>query len=61
MQMYQTLGITRQDTDKRLLQWEQNYSAFGAPVVLFFFTNQMLEKVHILIAECFAISNVNGC
>ena len=44
MQMYQTLGITRQDTDKRLLQWEQNYSAFGAPVVLFFFTNRMLEK-----------------
>lgn len=44
MQMYQTLGITRQDTDKRLLQWEQNYSAFGAPVVLFFFTNKMLEK-----------------
>jgi len=44
LQMYQTLGITRQDQDKRLLQWEQNYSAFGAPVVLYFFINKLVDK-----------------
>jgi nitroreductase len=44
LQMYQTLGITRQDQDRRLLQWEQNYSAFGAPVVLYFFINKLVDK-----------------
>lgn len=44
LQMYQTLGITRQEPEKRIEQWVHNYSAFGAPVVLYFFTNRMLEK-----------------
>ncbi|MEN9945684.1 MAG: hypothetical protein RLZZ293_70, partial [Pseudomonadota bacterium] len=44
MQMYQAVGISRDDMDKRLQQWEQNYSAFGAPVMLLFFTNQQVEK-----------------
>lgn len=43
MRMYETLQITRQDTDKRLEQWARNYSAFGAPTVLFFFTDRKVE------------------
>jgi nitroreductase len=44
MQMFQTLGITRQDTDKRIAQWALNYSAFEAPVALYFFTHNTVEK-----------------
>lgn len=44
LQMYQTLGITRQDQDKRLDQWAQNYSAFNAPVALYFFTSKLVDK-----------------
>ncbi len=44
MKMFQTLGITRQDTAKRMEQWALNYSAFGAPTVLFFFTHDTVEK-----------------
>lgn len=44
LQMYSTLGIERQDKDKRLKQWELNYSAFGAPVVLYIFLPNSIEK-----------------
>lgn len=44
MQMFQTLGITRENKERRIEQWGQNYSAFGAPVVLYLFTNKMVEK-----------------
>lgn len=44
LQMYSTLGIERQDKEKRLAQWELNYSAFGAPVVLYIFLPNSIEK-----------------
>lgn len=44
MQMYQTLGITLKDKERRLKQWALNYCAFGAPHALFFFMNNMVEK-----------------
>lgn len=48
MRMYDTLQITRQDTEKRLEQWGKNYSAFGAPVVLYFFVPAKVEAGSIL-------------
>ena len=42
--MYQTLGITREDKEARLKQWALNYSAFGAPVVLYCFADKCIEK-----------------
>lgn len=44
MQMFQTLGITRENKERRLEQWALNYSAFGAPVAMYFFTNKLVEK-----------------
>lgn len=44
LQMYKTLGIERGDTEKRLEQWALNYSAFGAPVVLYIFAPKFIEK-----------------
>ena len=44
MQMFETLGIKREDMDKRMAQWGKNYSAFGAPVALYFFADSVLEK-----------------
>jgi len=41
-QLYDTLGISRKDRDARLQQWEANYRAFGAPVILFFFLDPSL-------------------
>lgn len=43
LQLYQTLGITRQEKDRRLEQWAANYRAFDAPVMLFFFMDAGLE------------------
>jgi nitroreductase len=43
LQLYQALGITRQEKDRRLEQWAANYRAFDAPVVLFFFMDEGLE------------------
>lgn len=43
LQLYQTLGITRQEKDRRLEQWAANYRAFDAPVMLFFFMDPGLE------------------
>lgn len=44
MAMYQTLGITREDTKRRMEQWALNYSAFGAPVELYFFAERVIEE-----------------
>jgi len=41
--LYSTLGITRQDKERRLEQWAANYRAFDAPVMLFFFMDPGLE------------------
>lgn len=42
--MYGTLGIKRDDKDKQIKQWKENYKAFGAPTVLYFFIDPILEK-----------------
>lgn len=44
LQMYQALGIQRGENEKRLAQWGLNYSAFGAPVMLFIFAPRCIEK-----------------
>lgn len=44
LQMFKILNITREDKEKRLAQWEKNYSSFGAPVSLYFFADPTLEK-----------------
>ncbi len=43
-QLYTALGIERGDKEKRLQQWLANYRAFDAPVILFFFLNNVMEK-----------------
>lgn len=43
LQLYGALGIERDDKEKRLKQWALNYSAFGAPVVLYFFADKNIE------------------
>ena len=42
--MYQTLDIKREDKEKQIQQWRENYKAFGAPTVLYFFIDSTLEK-----------------
>jgi nitroreductase len=43
-QMYSILNITREDKQKQTEQWAKNYQAFGAPVVLFFFIDPIMNK-----------------
>lgn len=42
--MYSTLDIKREDKEKQFEQWLKNYRAFDAPVVLYFFIDDFLEK-----------------
>jgi len=42
-QLYDALNIKRQDHEKRKEQWINNYNAFDAPVVLFFFIDPGLQ------------------
>jgi len=42
-QLYEQLDIKREDKDVRLKQWEANYRAFDAPVMLLFFIDPSLE------------------
>ncbi|MDR3629740.1 MAG: nitroreductase [Desulfocapsaceae bacterium] len=44
IQLYESLHIGRKDKARRLEQWVANYRAFDAPVVLFFFLDNSLEK-----------------
>lgn len=41
--LYEQLGIKREDKERRLEQWVANYNGFGAPVLLFFFIDKILE------------------
>lgn len=41
--LYEALNIAREDKEKRIAQWEANYNAFGAPVMLLFFIDDCLE------------------
>ncbi len=43
LQMYSTLSITREDKQRQQDQWAANYRAFDAPVMMFFFIDQILE------------------
>ena len=43
LQLYQTLGITREDKQRQREQWIANYRAFDAPVMLMFFIDRRLE------------------
>ncbi len=43
LQLYSSLGITRQDKERRQEQWAANYRAFDAPAALFFFIEPSLE------------------
>lgn len=43
LQMYSTLNISREDKQRQQDQWTANYRAFDAPVMLFFFIDQILE------------------
>jgi len=43
LQLYSSLGISRQEKDRRLEQWAANYRSFDAPVMLFFFMDSGLE------------------
>lgn len=42
-QLYQELGIERNDKDARFQQWQINYRAFNAPVILFFFLDRIMQ------------------
>ncbi|MFW5641086.1 MAG: nitroreductase [Thermodesulfobacteriota bacterium] len=43
LQLYTTLGITRNDKERQMDQWVANYRAFDAPVALFFFLDPVME------------------
>lgn len=43
MQLYSAVGIKREDKQRRIDQWIENYRAFGAPVVLYFYMESHLE------------------
>lgn len=42
--LYGALGIERSDRERRKQQWAENYHGFGAPVELFIFIDDCLEK-----------------
>lgn len=41
--LYKTIGIARGDKKKRVAQWRENFKAFGAPTVLYFFIDSSLD------------------
>lgn len=43
IKLYEALNIQREDKARRLAQWEANYRAFDAPVMLLFFIDKSLE------------------
>lgn len=43
LQLYSTLGIAREDNERRLEQWIANYRAFDAPVMLLFFIDGQMQ------------------
>jgi nitroreductase len=42
-QLYRELGIERNDKEARFRQWQINYRAFNAPVILFFFLDRIMQ------------------
>lgn len=43
LQMYQTLGIQRQDKQRQLDQWAANFRGFDAPVILFLLMDACMQ------------------
>lgn len=43
LQLYETLGITREDKARQTDQWAANYRAFDAPVLLLFFMDAVMQ------------------
>jgi len=43
LQLYSSLNIAKEDSDKRKAQWLANYRAFDAPVMLLFFIDPEME------------------
>jgi len=43
LQLYTTLQIKREDKARQFAQWQANYSAFGAPVALYFFLHPKMQ------------------
>lgn len=43
LQLYQSLNITRDDKQRRMMQWIANYHSFDAPVLLLFFMDKEME------------------
>jgi len=43
LQLYSSLDIAKEDSDKRQAQWLANYRAFDAPVMLLFFIDPEME------------------
>jgi len=43
LQLYNSLGIDKTDSEGRKAQWAANYRAFDAPVVLLFFIDKIME------------------
>jgi nitroreductase len=43
LQLYATLGIKREEKERRKEQWIANYRAFDAPVMLYFFMDSGME------------------
>jgi len=44
MALYEALQIQRDDKERRLRAWQDNYRFFGAPVALFFFVDRVMEQ-----------------
>lgn len=42
--LYSALGIERQDKEAQRAHWRRNYEAFGAPTLLFFSIDKVLDK-----------------
>jgi hypothetical protein len=52
LQLFSTLQIGREDTEKQTAQWAANYRAFDAPVMLFFLWTEVWEPGLFWIMVC---------
>ena len=43
LQLYQAVDIKKEDKEKRLKQWAANYRSFDAPVMLFFYMDDVMQ------------------
>ena len=43
LQLYQAVNIKKEEKEKRLAQWAANYRSFDAPVMLFFYMDDVMQ------------------